>query len=301
VSDFIQGLFSDSGGIWTALLDLVIVYYLVYISLILVRGTRTVPMAVGLLLLVLLYTFSKQLGFVTTYMLLDQFMSVVVIFTLIIFQDDIRRALVRFGRIAWFSKARETAIVEEIVKASSMMMVKKIGALIVFEREAKIDEFILEQGTIIDGNITKELLYSIFIPMMENPLHDGAVIIRNYQIREAGSFLPLTTNPEIEKNLGTRHRAAIGITEQTDAVSIVVSEEKGTAAICYSGKIIDGLDAKGLREELLVIFAEESAESNMKSEDEIEAKAKAKAENVIAGNAETETSVESENDKNESK
>ncbi|MBN2802331.1 MAG: DNA integrity scanning protein DisA nucleotide-binding domain protein, partial [Deltaproteobacteria bacterium] len=193
--------------------------------------------------------------------------------------------------------ARETAIVEEIVKAASMMMVKKIGALIVFEREAKIDEFILEQGTIIDGNITKELLYSIFIPMMENPLHDGAAIIRNYQIREAGSFLPLTTNPEIEKTLGTRHRAAIGITEQTDAVSIVVSEEKGTAAICYSGKIINGLDAKGLRKELLVIFAEESAESNMKTEDAIDAN----ADKAVEVENETEKSREIKNEKNDSK
>ncbi len=258
MTDFINGLFTDSGGIWVALVDLVIVYYLIYISLLLVRGTRTVPMAVGLLLLVLLYTFSRQLGFATTYMLLDQFMSVVVIFTLIIFQDDIRRALIRFGRFAWISKARETAIVEEVVKSASMMMSKKIGALIVFEREAKIDEFILEHGTRIDANITKELLYTVFIPMMENPLHDGATIIRNFQIREAGAFLPLTTNSDIDKTLGTRHRAGLGITEQTDAVTVVVSEERGTSSICYSGNIIRDLDSTGLRRELLVLFSEEN-------------------------------------------
>ncbi|MBN2714497.1 MAG: diadenylate cyclase CdaA [Deltaproteobacteria bacterium] len=267
MGEFFQNIREDTGEIWVAVIDLIIVYYLVYISLRLVRGTRTVPMAVGLLLLVLLYTFSRQLGFATTYMLLDQFMSVVVIFTLIIFQDDIRRALVRFGKFAWFSKARETAIIEEVAKAATMMTSKKIGALIVFEREARLDEFILEPGIRLDSNVTKELLYTIFIPMMENPLHDGAAVIRNFQIREAGSFLPLSTNPEIEKNLGTRHRAALGITEQTDAIAVVVSEERGTISVCHSGRILTDLTAKDLREELLALFTTDKKDEEGETEE----------------------------------
>jgi len=259
MTEFLNNLFSDGGSVWASIIDLLIVFYLVYISLLLVRGTRTVPMAVGLLLLVLLYTFSRQLGFVTTYMLLDQFMSVVVIFTLIIFQEDIRRALVRFGRFAWFSRVRETAVVEEVARAATMMTAKKIGGLIVFEREAMLDEFILERGTRLDSNVTKELLYAIFIPMMENPLHDGAAILRNFQIREAGTFLPLSTNTTLDRTLGTRHRAGLGITEQTDAVAVVISEERGAISLCHRGVIRQNLTPAELRRELLQILSSEKA------------------------------------------
>ncbi len=255
--EFITNLMNDSGGWASVVIDFVIVFYLIYISLLLVRGTRTVPMALGLLLLIVLYLVSKAIGLVTTYMLLDQFMSVVVIFTLIIFQDDIRRALVRVGKLAWLSKAKETAVLEEVIRAASSMAAKNIGALIVFEREASLNEFIIEQGTNIEAAVTKELLYSIFIPKMENPLHDGAAIIKNYQIREAGAFLPLSSNPKIEKTLGTRHRAAIGITEETDAVAVVVSEERGTISLCYGGKLNKDLDVSMLRKALMGLFLAE--------------------------------------------
>ena len=248
--DFVANLMNDSGGWVSVVIDFVI-------ALLLVRGTRTVPMALGLLLLIVVYLVSKAIGLVTTFMLLDQFMSVVVIFTLIIFQDDIRRALVRVGKFAWFSKAKETAVLEEVIRAASSMAAKNIGALIVFEREASLNEFIIEQGTNIEAAVTKELLYSIFIPRMENPLHDGAAIIKNYQIMEAGAFLPLSSNPKIEKTLGTRHRAAIGITEETDAVAVVVSEESGAISLCYGGKINKDLDVGMLRKALLGLFLAE--------------------------------------------
>ena len=257
-------------GFFSAALDIFIVFYLVYIVLLLIRGTRTVPMALGLLLVVVLYIFSRYLGLSTTYMLLDQFMEVAVIFALIIFQDDIRRALVRFGKFAWFSKAKETAIIEEVARAATMMTQKKIGALIVFEREARLDEFILEPGIRLDSNVTKELLYTIFIPMMENPLHDGAAVIRNFQVREAGSFLPLSTNPEIEKNLGTRHRAALGITEQTDAIAVVISEERGSVSVCHSGRILTDLTSKDLREELLALFTTDKKDEEEGEEEQEE-------------------------------
>jgi uncharacterized protein (TIGR00159 family) len=253
----LTNLVGESSG-WSyvfAAFDLIIVFLLVYITLLLIRGTRTVPMAVGLLVLVVLYLFSQALGLATTYLLLDQFMSVVVIFTLIIFQDDIRRALVRVGKVAWFSKARETQVVEEVIRAASRMASKRIGALIVFERNANLDEFIVKTGTRVDAAVTREVLYALFIPKLENPLHDGAAIIRNYQIREAGAFLPLSANPRLDRYLGTRHRAAVGITEETDAVAVVVSEERGTMSLCFDGRITRHLDANALRKELLGLFS----------------------------------------------
>jgi len=248
-------LLEDSGNWFSAAVDLLIVYGLVYVTLLLVRGTRTVSMAIGLAVLVGLYLLSRATGLTTTFLLLDQLMSVVAIFVLIIFQDDIRRALVRVGKFAWFSKARETQIVEEVIRAAATLAGKRIGALIVFERHASLDDFKFESGTRLDANVTHELLHAIFVPSHENPLHDGAAIITNYQIREAGAFLPLSSNPRIDKALGTRHRAALGITEETDAVSVVVSEERGTISLCFEGRITRNLDQVALRKALLGLFS----------------------------------------------
>ena len=245
------------GGPWPLfvnLLDLFLVYYLIYRILLLVRGTRTVPMAIGLGVVFFFYLVAKQIGLLTLYGLLEVFMSVVVIFTLIVFQDDIRRALIRVGRFAWFTKAQETQVSEEVIRASTTLAGHKTGALIVFERDALLDEFI-EGGTKIDAEVTKELVYSIFVPRFDNPLHDGAIIIRNYRIYQAGAFLPLSANPQLDKSLGTRHRAAIGITEETDAVVVVISEEKGAISLCYGGNIARSLDAASLRKALLGLFS----------------------------------------------
>ena len=224
-------------------------------------------------MLIILYLISQQMGLATTYMLLDQFMSVVVIFILIIFQDDIRRALVRVGKFAWFSKAQETAVVEEVIRAASALAAKRIGALIVFERDASLNEFILQAGTKLEASVTKELLYAIFIPALENPLHDGAAIIKNYQIRQAGVFVPLSANPRIDKTLGTRHRAALGITEQTDAVSVVVSEERGAVSVCFEGHMSKDLDPAQLRKTLLGLFSQEKARARREAAKERETKA----------------------------
>ena len=255
--EFLKLMFEDSSNWLPTIIDVVIVYYLVYVSLLLVRGTRTVPMALGLLLLILLYVASSVMGLATTYMILDQLMAVVAIFILIIFQDDIRRALIRVGKFAWFARAKETRVMEEVIRAASAMAAKRIGAIIVFERSGSLAEFIVEPGTKIEATVSRDLLYAIFIPKMQNPLHDGAAIIEAYQIREAGTLLPLSANPKIEKTLGTRHRAAIGITEETDAVAVVVSEERGTISLCFNGLIMSNLDANGLRKALLGLFSSE--------------------------------------------
>lgn len=275
MSDVLSNIWEGAGsgmGMFSAILDLVIVFYLVYITLLLIRGTRTVPMALGLLLIVVLYLVSSYFGLATTYMLLDQFMEVAVIFALIIFQDDIRRALVRMGRFAWFSKAQESQIVEEVIKAAASMASKRIGAIIVFERDASLSEF-TEEGTKLDSTVTKELLYTIFIPRMENPLHDGATIIKNYRVSEAGVLLPLSSNTHLDKTLGTRHRAALGVTEQTDAVSIVVSEERGTISLCFGGRMSKNLDAASLRKALHGLFSKEKIKERKKAAEERKTKA----------------------------
>ena len=253
MSDMVTSFWDIGGGWFSLILDFIIVFYLIYVTLLLIRGTRTVSMAIGLLVIVVMYLVSQNLRLATTYMLLDQFMEVAVIFALIIFQDDIRRALVRMGRFAWFLKAKESQVVEEVVRAASSLASKSLGAIIVFERDASLDEFI-EKGTGLDAAVTKELLYTIFIPRMENPLHDGAVIIKNLRIREAGAILPLSGNPRLDKALGTRHRASLGITEETDAVAIVVSEERGTISLCFNGRISKNLDVDSLRKALYGLF-----------------------------------------------
>lgn len=270
--DFLSNLVSSGADSFIAILDLVIVFYLIYVTLLLIRGTRTVPMALGLFLIVILYLLSRRLGLTTTYMLLDQFMEVAVIFALIIFQDDIRRALVRMGRFAWFSKAQESQVVEEVVRTAASLASKRIGAIFVFERDASLNEFI-ERGTILDATVSKELLYTVFIPRMENPLHDGAAIIKNYRLSEAGALLPLSVSSRLDKSHGTRHRAALGITEETDAVSIVVSEERGTISLCFGGLMSKNLDVSSLRKALHGLFSKEKIRERRKAAQERKTKA----------------------------
>lgn len=262
-----DNLWSGGGGPFWVVLDLIIVFYLVYLTLLLIRGTRTVPMALGLLVIIIVYIGSRTFGLSTTYMLLDQFMEVAVIFALIIFQDDIRRALVRMGRFASFVKAQESQLLEEVTKAAQSLAAKRIGAIFVFEREASLEEFI-DGGTFLDAAISRELLYTIFIPRLENPLHDGAVVMRNFRLSKAGCLLPLSTNQRVDKMFGTRHRAALGITEQTDAVAVVVSEERGTIALCFDGRISKNLDAAALRKALAGLFSKEKARERRKAAEE---------------------------------
>jgi uncharacterized protein (TIGR00159 family) len=231
-----------------------VVWYLVYRLLLILKGTRTVPMAVGLLIIFVVYQVTQWLELITLYSLLHTFLSSIVIFAVVVFQDDIRRALFRVGRFARFGREQEAAVVDEVIKGATSLASKRIGALIVFEREAKTDDFI-EAGTNLDAAITGDIIYAIFIPAFQNPVHDGAIIVRNFRIHKAGAFLPLTRNPNVEKTLGTRHRAAIGITEETDALALVVSEERGTISLCKEGAIEMGIDPVALRAALLTQFS----------------------------------------------
>jgi uncharacterized protein (TIGR00159 family) len=213
-------------------------------------------MGVGIVLVFVVYQSAKRLGLVTLYTMLDTLLTSIVLIIVVIFQQDIRRALMRFGRGPFFSSggvALDHQVIDDAVKAATSLAHKKIGALVVFERESALDEFI-ESGTMLDAAVSKELLYSIFIPSHENPMHDGAVIIREGRMWQAGAFLPLTASTKLDRNLGTRHRAAIGISEETDAVVIVVSEERGEVSLCFNGNIVRNLDAALLRKVLLGLF-----------------------------------------------
>ncbi len=232
----------------TDLLDILVVSFIIYRILLLIQGTRALQMVAGLTFLVFLYFFSEIFQLLTLNWLLHTFLSSILILVIIIFQDDIRKALAQIGK-APFSRlqAQYSFSIEEVVKAVSVMAEKKIGALIVFEREISLKDY-LEGATLMDAKISEELLLSIFNP--KSPLHDGAVIISEGKIKAAGVVLPLSTNPDIAKDLGTRHRAAIGITEITDAVAVIVSEEKGQISIAVGGKITRDVTPATLRKML---------------------------------------------------
>jgi uncharacterized protein (TIGR00159 family) len=242
------------------LADIALVSIVLYYVLLLIKGTRAMQMGLGLALVFVVYQVSKRLGLVTLYAMLDTLLTSLVLIIVVVFQHDIRRALMRFGRRPIFTPARtalETQVIEEVVKAASSLANKRIGALIVFERDALLDEFI-DAGTILDAAVSKELLYSIFIPSYENPMHDGAVIIRDGRVREAGAFLPLSASTKLDKTLGTRHRAAIGLSEDTDAAVVVVSEERGSVSLCFHGNIVHNLDAVSLRTALLGLLTKQA-------------------------------------------
>jgi diadenylate cyclase len=238
------------------LADILIVYYVIYRLLLLIQGTRALQMLIGLLLIVIGYFFSDFLGLSTLHWIISNFIFQVFLLIIVVFQNDIRRALIRLGRspfLAGASTREDIFLLEELVRASVSLASKRIGAIIVVERSADVTEFI-DSGTRIDGKVTKELLQAIFVPEAENPIHDGAVIVRGGRLYAAGCFLPLSQSTRLDRNLGTRHRAALGITEQTDAVVIVVSEERGAASLCMDGQLAKDLGADELRAALIRCF-----------------------------------------------
>jgi diadenylate cyclase len=235
---------------WQDVLDILIVSFLIYRILIFVKGTRTAQILVGIFFIFIIYQISSLMGLLTLNWLLSNFLSSIIIIIVIIFQHDIRVALSNFGKgFFWRGDIQftTTEVIDEVARACITLSFKRIGALIIFPRIMGLKNLI-EFGQEIDAIVSKELLESIF--NTKSPLHDGAVIIRNNRITHAGCFLPLSTNPEISKQLGTRHRAAIGITEETDVVSLIVSEETGNISVGIHGRLTRNLDADTLRKVL---------------------------------------------------
>ncbi len=236
--------------------DILIVSFVVYQLIKIVRGTKALRMLIGLLFLVLLSFLAKWFQLKTLSWLFQNFWQVGVLVVVILFQPELRKGLADVGRLYPLGPTlKETMVVDAVVEACSYFSSRKIGALIVFERDMGLKNYI-ESGIQLDAVVSEELIISIFLPY--SPLHDGAVIIRRDRIAAAACLLPLSSDPLISKALGTRHRAAIGLTEETDAVVVVVSEETGIISIAVDGQIKRELDKATLKELLMkLLYSEE--------------------------------------------
>ena len=248
--------FSDPLSIIKALVDISIVAYVIYKVVILVKETRAWQLIKGILLILLATELSFLLGFKTTYYILNKTLNLFFLGVIILFQPELRRGLEQIGRSRFKdifnvdeenNKVKITAAIEEIVKACTEMSKTFTGVLIVIERNTRIGE-IIKTGTHVESNISAELLINIFTP--NTPLHDGAVIIRDNKIMAAACFLPLTDNPNLSKELGTRHRAALGINEISDSIAVVVSEESGKISFALNGGLTRNLTSDTLRKAL---------------------------------------------------
>jgi uncharacterized protein (TIGR00159 family) len=230
-------------------IDIGIIAFFIYRIIDLIRGTRAVQMLIGLVVVFLAFLSSQYFDLYALNWILDNFLGSILLVIVVIFQDDIRRALTQVGTRPFFGA--ESGLhgqdLEEIVRAAVSLASKRIGALIVLQRDVGLNDFV-EVGTRLDARVSKELITSIFQPL--SPIHDGALIIHKGRIIAAGCFLPLTTNPHVSKTLGTRHRAGIGLTEETDAVVIVISEEEGAISMVRDGRITRDIDAATLRSTL---------------------------------------------------
>ncbi len=234
-------------GHW-ALIDIAIIALIIYRLLLLIRGTRAMQMVLGILMTIGFAFFISQVYPLTTLKwLMDKFYSSIIIIIVILFQEDIRRVLSRMGKKTVFpsqDQASSRQVLDEIARAATGLAGKKIGALIIIERNIILSRYV-DIGVLIDARISKELLVSIFHPTA--PIHDGAVIIQQGRIAAAGCFLPLTRDEDVDPNFGTRHRAAIGISQETDALALAVSEETSTICLMKDGKVSRNLDGKELR------------------------------------------------------
>ncbi|MDK2822725.1 MAG: diadenylate cyclase [Clostridia bacterium] len=236
------------------LLDIAIVAFVIYKLMMILKGTRAVQLIKGLVVLLIATVASEILGLKSINWLLEKAQTVFFIAIPIVFQPELRRALEQLGRGKLFVRSGYLAqedvdkLVNEIVRAIKVMAKKKIGALVVIERQTGLADFV-ETGIKIDGFVTSELLINTFVP--KTPLHDGAVIIRGDRLLAASCFLPLSENPNLSKELGTRHRAAVGVTEVSDALVVMVSEETGVISVAEDGKLTRYLDEITLKELLL--------------------------------------------------
>src|SRR5262250_2327754 len=254
----IMQLLSSLRLTWNGLLDILIVAFLIYHILLFIRGTRAVQMVVGLALIIVFYYFARWVELETVTWMLTNVLPYFVFAIIVIFQHEIRRALARFGQtplFAGFSSIHRNEFYDEIILAVTTLASNQTGALIVIERDIGLKTYI-ESGIALDAALSYDLLVTIFNPAV--PLHDGAVIVQNGRIAAAACFLPLTVKPRLSKELGTRHRAAIGVTEETDAVAIIVSEETGAISFAHDGEMERYLDPETLRQRVRDVFERKS-------------------------------------------
>lgn len=254
---------------WQDIIDILIVTVLVYQLLLLFRGTRAVQLVTGLGVLFVANILSRFLQLSTLQYILGYIAANIPIALLILFQPELRRTLEQIGRggvlVSGFSPAglaREETIrlVNDVVRAARVLALRKIGALIVLERQTGLADFI-ETGIRVDAVVTVQLLINLFFP--NTPLHDGAVILRGNRVMAAGCLLPLSEHPTLSRTLGTRHRAGLGIAEQTDAVAVIISEETGTISFARGGELLRGLSEEQLKAELLGVFVHDTVQPAM--------------------------------------
>ncbi len=236
---------------WLDVVDILIVAFIVYQLLQFIRGTHAVQMALGGLVLVILYWASQWFNLETVNWLLRTFLPYVVFGIIVVFQTEIRKVLAHLGKtplLGAFATTRTEEVIDEIVLAATTLAAQRTGAILVIEREMGLRSYI-ETGIALDALLTYDLLISIFNP--GTPLHDGAVVIQGNRVAAAACFLPLTVNPALSRELGSRHRAAIGVTEDTDALAVVVSEETGGISVVVGGNIRRNVDGRALKQALL--------------------------------------------------
>lgn len=241
---------------WWDLLDIAIVAIVVYEALKLIRGTRAVQMALGSFLIIVVFSLSGLFPLQTVNWLIRNMLVYVAFAAIVIFQSDIRRALAHLGRAPFFryftTSANAEEAIAEIVVATQMLAAQRVGAIVIVEREIGLRNYI-ESGIPLDAKLTYDLLVTIFQP--GSPLHDGAVIVQEDRVAAAACFLPLTVNPALGREMGTRHRAAIGLSEESDAVAIVVSEETGQISLALEGQIDRRLEPDQLKVRLQALLA----------------------------------------------
>lgn len=239
---------------WVDLLDIAVVAYVFYRLMLLIRGTRAVQILTGLAVVLLAFYVAEAFGLLTLQWILSNFLSSIILVIVVIFQADIRRALAQVARNPFLfgtDPEGDEPVLDEVVKAAAAMAAQRVGGLVAIERKTGLRDYV-DVGTTVDAAVSKELILAIFWP--NSPLHDGAIIIQKGRVSAAGCFFPLTTNPSVQRELGTRHRAALGLTEETDAVVVAVSEETGSISLVVVGRISRGLDAGSLKKSLYEIF-----------------------------------------------
>ena len=282
--------FTDLGvrGFLVAAVDVLVVYYVLYRVLLTIKGTRAAQMVIGIVLIGAAFYAAQRFEMVTVLWLLDNFIEYFIIIVIVVFQQDIRRALMQLGaNISRFGRRHEMLhALDEILAAAESLAKARIGGIVVFEREVGLKEFI-DHGKPIDAKVSKELLVSLFVPSRDNVLHDGAVVVKDLRLSSAGAVLPLSRSM-MASNFGTRHRAALGITEETDAAALVVSEERGEISLCIRGHIARDMEIDTLREALEGLFRGEREASAIEKEAEAAAEI-GKAMAAMAGDSDKST------------
>ena len=243
--------FDSSFFSWREALDIAIVTFLFYRGLLLIKGTRALSVMHGFLVILIVYYLSGEFGLVTLHWLLTNFLGSIFLVIIILFQNDIRKALSRVGagRFLFWPRQQDSleAVLRETTLAVSKMAAARIGALIVFERNVPLGD-VVQRGVTVSAVVSKELLMTIFHP--DTPLHDGAVVIRNRSLAAAGCILPLASGVKLDSAYGTRHRAALGVTEESDALAVVASEERGLVSVAEAGELSGPYDEASLLERL---------------------------------------------------